>query len=150
MPTPEKAVKNFIKQMNKGKVSKAFEYVDFVGMGVFDSDNLDDFVEDYKDAKEDYEEDQDEIDEALEERIEEMEEGIGEYEQFSMELKSIKKAKKVKSAKNLYKVKAKVKVVVKEEDSSANRNTNDVTFYVYKTGGKYKIVGMEGGSLMNF
>lgn len=146
-PTPEKTVKNFIKQMNKGKVSNAFEYVDLVGMQVFDEDNLEDFVEDYKDAKEDDEIDEEEADDM----IESLEEEIGEYEEFSMELKSIKKAKKVKSAKNLYKVKAKVKVTIKEDDDSkTNRNTNDIEFYVYKANGKFKIVGMDGGSLFGF
>ena len=150
-PSPEKTVKNFLKLINKGKIAKAYEYVDIVGMEVFSVNDLEDFVDDYKDFKDDHEDEIEDAEETMKEYAEEYEEELEDYDEFSVEIKKISKAKKVKKAKNLYKVTAKVKTVVKEdEDDDTDRDTNKIDFYVYKVNGKYKIVGMKGGSFLNF
>ena len=77
-----------------------------------------------------------------------MEEEISEFDKFSFELKEIKSTKKVKDAKNLYKVKAKVKYTIKSEDHYIDRkDTETFEIYVMKNGGKYSIVGLDGSSM---
>lgn len=156
-PTPEKAVKNFLKYMGDGKVSKAFDMVDMVGIAAFQEcdGDYEDFKDNYEDYKDEYEDAKDEAEDYLDKMVESMEEEIEDYEKFDIEIKKVKSAKKVKGAKNLYKVSAKFKTTVKEDDDSdTEKETNEGDFYVYKVKGKYLIVGVESedgsSSLLGF
>lgn len=143
-PTPEKTIKEFVKNMDDRKISEAFDQIDYIGLVAFEEcdGDYEDFRENYKDAKEQAEDE--DFDDILEEMIDGFQDQVDEVEEFSFELKDIKKSKKVKGVSNLYKVKAKIKSAVKEdEDSKTERTNSTVNFYVYKTNGKYKIVGVE-------
>lgn len=140
-PTPEKTVKEFLKNLEDKKVSKIVKQIDFYGIDAFyDCDgDYEDFKDEYDSAKDDHE---DEIDDYIDEIKDNLEDELDDIDDIKIEIKKMKKAKKVKDAKNLYRVNAKVKVTV-EEDDDKNRETSTIDFYVYKKSGKYYIVGMD-------
>jgi len=144
-PSPEKTVKEFLNAFGNKKASKVIDCYDFIGAAAWaecDGD-YEDFVENYKDYKEEMEDDKDEYDEMVETTKEGLEEEFDEVEKLKVEIKDVKNAKEVKKAKNLYTVKAKVKVEYKDDDDKTQRDTTTYNFYVYKASGKYKIVGIE-------
>ncbi len=148
-PTPEKTAKKFLQYLDKGKFSKAFDLVDVVGAGAWancngDYEDFNDYYDDYSDKYED-DDMKDKLDDMIDSTVEGMEDSLGDAEKYGVEIKKIKKAKKVKDAKNLYKVEAKVKVEYQEdEDDDVERDTTTVDIYVFKKGGKYYIVGTDG------
>ena len=143
-PSPEKAVKSFLKNLDSKKIEKAIDQMDFVGMAAFDEceDDYEDFKDNYNDFKDEYEDDKEETEEYIDEMVEELQDTIDDLDEFNVEIKEVKKARKVKDAKNLYKVRAKIKTIVKSDDDT-ERDNSTIDFYVYKVSGKYKIVGMD-------
>lgn len=145
-PSPAKTVKKYCKLMSKGEVAKAFKLVDTESMYVLsdlDEDDYEDYAKELKDFKKDddeYEEYEDGI-EDFEEQIEDMEDGYEDFEEFEIEVKDVKSTKKI--GKNIWKVKAKVKMVVETEDDEFDE-TDTVEFYVVKKGLSYYVAGGDG------
>ena len=146
-PSPAKTVKKFCKYMNDGKVSKAFELVDFESMYVLtelDGD-YEDYAEEYKEFKDD-DDAQEEFEEGLEyleEMVESLEEDIGDYDEFAVEVDEIKSTKK--EGKKIWKVKAKVDYKMEYEDEYIDVDEKEnLEFYVIKKGMKYYVAGGKG------
>jgi len=143
--TPEKAVKTFLKNYENKKASKVVEQMDLVGLTAWvecDGD-YEDFSDKYDKYKEKFEDlDDDEYEEQVESMKEELEDKFEDIDKIKIEIKKIKSAKKVKDAKNLYKVNAKIKISITEDDDT-NKSTSTVDFYVYKKSGKFYIIGMD-------
>ena len=154
-PTPEKTVKNFLKGLDSKKASKVVDSMDFIGMYAYSQcdGDYEDFVDTYNDLKEDAEDDEDDYKDAIDDFKDTLEEAFEDMDTLNVEIKKIKSAKKVKDAKNLYKVNAQVKIEVKEdEDDKTERDTSTYDFYVYKKSGNYYVVGIDtkkGDGLLN-
>lgn len=150
-PTPAKTVKKAIKSLNKGNISEVMDLVDYQGLTAYysTSDDLEDFYDEYKDLSDDddFQDDLEDFNEELDENVEDLEETISDFDKFSFELKEIKSSKKVSKAKNLYKVRAKVKYTIQSDDEDIDlKDTATIDFYVMKKSGKYYIVGIDGAS----
>lgn len=121
--SPKETVQKFVKALNKPDVKKAFSYMDYAGVYV-----LEDLDED------DYEEMMEYMEEYMDEDFyDDMNEEI---EDYTIKVTKITKVKKV--AKNLYEVKAKLKMI--DEDGEDKKPT--AKFYVMKKGLKSYIVAM--------
>ncbi|MBR2290072.1 MAG: hypothetical protein IJ867_05690 [Clostridia bacterium] len=146
-PTPEKTVKNFLKAVDGKKAEKIIDNMDFIGwfaLASLDEDEYEEFADTYKEYKEDVDDNEDDYKDMLDEAKENLDDMFEDVDKLNIEVKDMKKAKKVKNAKNLFKVTAKVKVEYKEEDDDKpDRDTSTYDFYVYKKSGKYYIVGID-------
>lgn len=137
--SPKETVQKFVKALNKPDVKKAFSYMDYAGVYVLedlDEDDYDDFWEEYQEFKED--DDYEEMMEYMEEYMDEdfYDDMNEEIEDYTIKVTKITKVKKV--AKNLYEVKAKLKMI--DEDGEDKKPT--AKFYVMKKGLKSYIVAM--------
>lgn len=135
--SPKRPVKNFIKAIDSGDLSKIEKYIDTKGFYVFYDAcefNYKDFDKEYKKFKktDDYEDFLDFVDELIKESEEELDDN-----NVSVSIDKIVSVDKV--SKKLYKVKAKLDV-----DTKYDKGENwTVTFYVMKSGWSYKVVGVD-------
>jgi len=152
-PTPEKTVKKFVEYMNKGDIESAYKLINIKGAYVFSglsSSEYKDFKEEYTDLDDsDWEDIEEMFEEFIEDNSEDLADDISDYEEYLVEFKN-KKLKSTKVGTGLYKVKAKIKTVIKEDsDSKTERDTDDYVFYLMKKENKYYIVGATGGNLFD-
>lgn len=135
--SPKRPVKNLIKAIDSGDLSKIEKYVDMKGAYVYlDACELNykDFDKEYKKFKKT--DDYNKFVDSLEEYRDEAEEDLKEYK-VSAKLDRIVSVEKV--TKKLYKVKTKIDVDVEDEDET----TWTVDFYVMKSGLSYKVIGAD-------
>lgn len=146
-PTPEKTVKKAIKCLNKGDFSGLSQLIDVKGMTAYSNayGDTDDFKDVYDDINDDWDDIEDEVEDKFESALETMEDDISNMDAFDVEVKEIKKGKKVSGTK-LYKVKAKLKIVSTVDDET-ERDTSTYEIYLMKKDGKYYIVGVDGGDI---
>lgn len=136
---PKKVVKKFMNAMNKQKVDKLVECIDFAGSDAwkysydendFSEDDYDEFIENYKDVeKDEIKEDRKDARESFESNFEEIND---DYKSCKFTIKEFKSVKKLGA--DLYSVKAKISLVAKPKDKSDDEidKTDTATFIVYK------------------
>ena len=137
---PKKAVKAYIKAMDKGNVDKYIRTIDFAGQEAwtysfynlddFDKDNYKDFIEDYKDVdKEDLEDTVKSLEDTMEDSFDNMKD---DYKKYKVKLEKFKGVEEL--GEDLYLVKAKVSVraVPEDEDDEEIDSSNIYKFVVYK------------------
>lgn len=140
---PKKAVKKYIKAMNKQNASKVVDSMDLIGIGCwsysydpddFDKDDYDEFKDDYKDAKDDM--DKDDLKDAQKEMKDKIKDGFDDikddYKNYKIKVEKFKEVKKL--GKDLYKVEAKVSLEAKAKDKDDKDidKADTATFVVYK------------------
>lgn len=139
---PKRAVKKYIKAMNKQNASKVVDSIDFVGMKCwyeydeddFDKDDYEDFKDDYKDAKDDM--DKDDLKDAQKELKDEIKDGFDtikdNYKNYKIKVEKFKEVKKL--GKDLYKVEAKISLEAKAKDKDDKDidKSDTAVFIVYK------------------
>lgn len=137
---PKKAVKSYIKAMDKGNVDKYISSIDFVGkeawnysiykINKFDEDDYDEFIEAYDDV------DKDEAKEAMKTKKEYMEDSFDDmdddYKSYKIKIVKFKGVEKL--GKDLYLVKAKISIKATPDDKDDDEiDTSSIAkFIVYK------------------
>lgn len=150
---PKKAVKNFVKGMNKQKASKVMKSVDLKGIQAwtsggegyfsygydvddFEEEDYEEFLENYADIDDkDIEEAAKEYEDSLDDNFDDMDDNYKSYKLKVEEFKSVDKL-----AKDLYVVKAKISVKAKPDDDDVDEidESTVLEFVVYKN----KIISM--------
>lgn len=144
---PKKAVKNFVKGMDKLDASKVIKSMDFAGSAAWSYSYMDDFDEDdYEEFLSDYEDvDPDDIEEAMEQAEEFLQESFDniedEYDSYKMKIEEFKDVEEI--AKDLYEVKVKIafQAVPADDDEDEIDESEIMTFIVYKN----KIIYTDSG-----
>ncbi len=134
---PKKAIKKYIKAMNKMNTEKVIKCIDFAGAEAWIYDEDDFSEEDYEDFMKDYEEiDEEEIKDEEKYVKKSLNSGFDDikedYKKYKITLEEIKSVKKL--GKDLYCVKAKITLFVKpkDEDEDEIDKTDTASFIVYK------------------
>lgn len=140
---PKKAVKKYLKALNKQNATKVVDCVDMIGMDCwsykynddFDKDDYEDFKDDYKEAKDDM--DKDDLKEAKDEAKDDLKDGFDNikdtYKSYKFKVEKFKNVKKL--GKSLYKVEAKVSLEAKAKDKDDDDDidkADTAIFIVYK------------------
>lgn len=136
---PKKAVKRYIKAMNKMNTEKVIKYMDFAGAEAwgwkydeddFSEEDYDDFMKDYKEVDEEEIKDEKKyLKKSLNSGFDDIKE---DYKKYKMTLEEIKSVKKL--GKDLYCVKAKITLFAKPKDKDDDEidKTDTASFIVYK------------------
>ena len=141
--SPEAPIKKMVSCVNSKNPQALMKCFDFAAMKVFyelGEDNLDDFWDEYEKFK-----DSDEYEDFVEEYEEAVEDMTGleddEDSDLNMKMTFEKVKSKEKVSKNLYKVKAKIGVEYEMDDNEMDTSAT-LTFFVVKNGFSYKIAGI--------
>ena len=136
---PKKAVKRYIKAMNKMNTEKVIKCMDFAGSEAwgwkydeddFSEEDYDEFMKDYKEVDEEEIKDEKKyLKKSLNSGFDDIKE---DYKKYKMTLEEIKSVKKL--GKDLYCVKAKITLFAKPEDKDEDEidKTDTASFIVYK------------------
>lgn len=135
---PKKAVKKYIKAMNKMNAEKVIKCMDFAGAEAwswyntddFSEEDYDEFIKNYKDVdEEDIKDSKKYLKKSLNSSFEDMKD---DYKKYKITLEEIKSVKKL--GKDLYCVKAKITIFAKPNDKDEDEidMTDTESFIVYK------------------
>lgn len=136
---PKKAVKKYIKAMNKMNTEKVIKCMDFAGAEAwswkydeddFSEEDYDEFIKNYKDVdEEDIKDSKKYLKKSLNSGFEDMKD---DYKKYKITLEEIKSVKKL--GKDLYCVKAKITIFAKPNDKDEDEidMTDTESFIVYK------------------
>lgn len=135
---PKKAVKKYIKAMNKQDAAKIIKCIDPAGKSAWSYTYFDDFdEEDYEEFLSDYEDlDEDDIDDYMkeaEDSLDDMFDEINdEYDSYKLKIEEFKDVEEI--AKDLYEVKAKISIKAEpvDDDDDEIDESDVLTFIVYK------------------
>lgn len=132
---PEDAVKGYISGYNDLDTDELLEYCDLKGEVAWNQSEGD--IDSFKDFYKDVDEEDIESHKKMKEYIIQ---SYSEYFNFSMKLDEIEEVEKIENCEDLYEIRAKVTMSMKEdEDQDENKSLRNLSFMVYKN----KVISME-------
>lgn len=142
--TPESVVKEYFNTISKKEFSKAFKLIDWQGyiMTSEENYNYNEIEDRYEEFAEEYKEEIEQMQEYIASFSETFAAEYEDYKKFNINVKDVKKSKKVDGTKDIYSVEIKINIEIQENEyDDIEEDTKTYEIYVMKQDSKYYIVG---------